>query len=313
MAGEGGMALLDDAARLPGEAGRDLVLKVDAIVAGVHFFADDPPADIAWKALAVNLSDLAAKGATPRGFLLALALPPDWTEDWLAAFSQGLQAGADATGCPLLGGDTVKTPGPLTISVTALGSVPAGRMPVRMAAKAGDAILVSGAIGDAALGLALRLDPDAAWAGALNGADRAHLLDRYLRPQPRLTLAPALLAHARAAMDVSDGLVGDLRKMLKASGLGGRLDLDAVPLSRAAAAAVAREPALLERAVTGGDDYEILCTVAASEVSAFRAHAAALGVPMTPIGDVVASTPAELLLSRGGAPVSLAQGSFSHF
>ena len=93
------MALLDDAARLPGEMGRDLVLKVDAIVAGVHFFADDPPADIAWKALAVNLSDLAAKGATPRGFLLALALPPDWTEDWLAAFSRGLHAGADATGC----------------------------------------------------------------------------------------------------------------------------------------------------------------------------------------------------------------------
>lgn len=307
------MALLDDAARLPGEMGRDLVLKVDAIVAGVHFFADDPPADIAWKALAVNLSDLAAKGAAPRGFLLALALPPDWTEDWLAAFSRGLQAGADATGCPLLGGDTVKTPGPLTISVTALGSVPAGRMPVRMAARPGDAILVSGTIGDAALGLALRLDPHAPWASALDTPGRAHLLDRYLRPQPRLALAPALLAHARAAMDVSDGLVGDLRKMLKASGLGGRLALDAVPLSPPATAAVAREPALLERAVTGGDDYEILCTVADTDVDAFRAHAAALGVPMTPIGEVVASPAAELLLSRDGAPVSLAQGSFSHF
>lgn len=306
------MALLDDAARLPGEAGRDLVLKVDAIVAGVHFFADDPPADIAWKALAVNLSDLAAKGATPRGFLLALALPPDWTEDWLAAFSQGLRDGAEATGCPLLGGDTVKTPGPLTVSVTALGSVPAGRMPVRMAARPGDAILVSGTIGDAALGLALRLDPHAPWTSGLDEAGRAHLLDRYLRPQPRLALAPALLAHARAAMDVSDGLVGDLRKMLKASGLGGRLALEAVPLSPPAAAAVAREPALLERAVTGGDDYEILCTVAPEAVAAFCAEATALGVPMTPVG-TVGDAGGELLLSHAGAPVSLAQGSFSHF
>ncbi|WP_460452184.1 thiamine-phosphate kinase [Alsobacter sp. SYSU BS001988] len=312
MAGEGGMALLDDAARLPGEAGRDLVLKVDAIVAGVHFFPDDPPEAIAWKALAVNLSDLAAKGAAPRGFLLALALPPDWTEEWLAAFSRGLNDGAVATGCPLLGGDTVKTPGPLTISVTALGSVPAGRMPVRMAAREGDAILVSGTVGDAALGLALRLDGAQPWADALDPGQRAHLLDRYLRPQPRLALAPALLAHARASMDVSDGLVGDLRKLLAASNLGGTLELDGVPLSAAAAAAVAREPSLLERAATGGDDYEVLCTVGPADLAEFQSRCASLGVPMTLIGSVgAAGQPFQV--RRGGEPIAIPRGSFSHF
>ncbi|PSC06429.1 thiamine-phosphate kinase [Alsobacter soli] len=312
MAGEGGMALLDDAARLAGEAGRDLVLKVDAIVGGVHFFPSDPPQDVAWKALAVNLSDLAAKGAEPRGFLLALALPPDWTEEWLAAFSEGLQAGAEATGCPLLGGDTVKTPGPLTVSVTVIGSVPAGRMPVRMAAQPGDVILASGTIGDAALGLALRLDPDARWAKALTPAQREHLLSRYLRPQPRLALGPALLAYAKASMDVSDGLVGDLRKMLAASGVGGALDLDAAPLSEAAKTAIAHEPSLLERAVTGGDDYEVLCTIEPGQVEAFRSQAAALGVPATPIG-TVGSAGDPFVVLRHGAPVSLAHGSFSHF
>ena len=306
------MALLDDAARLTGEAGRDMVLKVDAIVAGVHFFPDDPPGDVAWKALAVNLSDLAAKGATPRGFLLALALPPEWTEDWLAAFSQGLREGADATGCPLLGGDTVKTPGPLTISVTVIGSAPAGRMPVRMAARPEDVILVSGTIGDAALGLALRLDPAAPWAAALSDDQRAFLRARYLRPQPRLALAPALLAHCKAAMDVSDGLVGDLAKMLKASGVGGALDIDAAPLSDAVRAAVARGPALLERAVTGGDDYEVLCAVPPAAVDVFRAEALALGVPMTPIGRV-GSPGAAFVTRRNGEPLAIAHGSFSHF
>ena len=165
----------------------------------------------------MNLSDLAAKGAAPRGFLLALALPPDWTEEWLAAFSRGLNDGADATGCPLLGGDTVKTPGPLTISVTALGSVPAGACRCAWRRARATPILVSGTVGDAALGLALRLDGAQPWADALDSGQRAHLLDRYLRPQPRLALAPALLAHARASMDVSDGLVGDLRKLLAAS------------------------------------------------------------------------------------------------
>ncbi|MEA2992088.1 MAG: thiamine-monophosphate kinase, partial [Alphaproteobacteria bacterium] len=158
----GALGLQDDAAVLTPPAGCDLVLTKDALVAGVHFFADDPPGAIARKALRVNLSDLAAKGATPAGFLLALALPDSVTEPWLQAFADGLGADADTYACPLLGGDTVKTPGPLIMSITALGSLPHGSMVRRSGARAGDRVFVTGSIGDAALGLALRRDGDAA-------------------------------------------------------------------------------------------------------------------------------------------------------
>ena len=153
IAGAGGLGLRDDAARIAPPAGCEIVLTVDGLVAGVHFFADDPPAAIARKALRVNLSDLAAKGATPLGFLLTLVLPRDWKPDWLELFAKGLGEDAAAFACPLLGGDTVSTPGPLTLSITTLGSVPAGRMVPRDGARAGDALYVSGTIGDAALGL----------------------------------------------------------------------------------------------------------------------------------------------------------------
>ena len=151
-----GLGLRDDAALLTPPAGADIVLTKDALVAGVHFFADDPPAAIARKALRVNLSDLAAKGAEPIGFLLALALPEDWTADWLAAFAQGLGEDGAAFSCPLFGGDTVKTPGPLMVSITALGRVANGRMAARSGVRPGDILYVSGTIGDAAIGLRLR-------------------------------------------------------------------------------------------------------------------------------------------------------------
>src|SRR5215210_1871972 len=156
LAGEGGLGLKDDAALLKPLAGHELVLTVDAVVAGVHFFPDDPPDAIAVKALGVNISDLAAKGAAPAGFLLALALPDDWSETWLAAFADGLGKAAQAFACPLLGGDTVRANGALSLSITAVGQVPAGRIVRRGAAQAGDRICVTGTIGDAALGLALR-------------------------------------------------------------------------------------------------------------------------------------------------------------
>src|SRR5579863_9136554 len=156
LAGAAGLALKDDVARLTPPPGRDLVLTADALVAGVHFFADDPADLIAGKALRVNLSDLASKGAEPLGFLLSLALPGDVTPDWLERFAAGLGADARAYACPLIGGDTVRTPGPLTLSITALGSLACGAMPARTAARRGDVLYVSGAIGDAALGLQLR-------------------------------------------------------------------------------------------------------------------------------------------------------------
>ena len=235
IAGPAGLGLRDDAALLRPPAGRDMVLTTDALVAGVHFFADDPPGAIARKALRVNLSDLAAKGAQPVGFLLNLALPSDWTASWLAAFAAGLGEDAAHYGCPLLGGDTVKTPGPLTLAITALGAVEPGRMPPRFGVKTGDRLYVTGTVGDAALGLRLRLGQGP----ALDEADRDHLLERYLLPQPRLALAPAMARYANAGMDVSDGLVGDLTKMLRVSGVTARVNLARLPLSRAATAVVA--------------------------------------------------------------------------
>ncbi|MGJ0395861.1 MAG: thiamine-phosphate kinase [Methylocystis sp.] len=265
IAGAAALGLKDDAALLPPQSA-PLVVTTDMIVAGVHFFADDAPALIAKKALRVNLSDLAAKGAEPIGFLLGLALPADWTNDWLEAFAAGLAEDARAFGAPLIGGDTGATPGPLTVSITALGR--AERFVPRSGAKPGDAIFVSGPIGDAALGLAVRRDP--ALAARLSAGARDYLIGRYLLPQPRLDLAPWLAANASAAMDISDGLAGDLAKLCRASGVSAVVDLPSVPLSDAAREAIAVEPGLFEMAMTGGDDYEILFAAVDAPVNVTR-------------------------------------------
>lgn len=312
IAGPGGLGLLDDAALLRPGRGHEVVVTVDALVAGVHFFPDDPPAAIGWKALAVNLSDLAAKGAKPEGFVLTLALPRGWTEGWLADFAAGLARLAGEGGCPLIGGDTVSTSGPLTISITAFGSVPAGRMVTRSGAKPGDVVLVSGTIGDGALGLKAHGPDRPGWVAGLAAEHRAFLADRYLHPRPRLALAEALQRHASAAMDVSDGLVGDLAKLLKASKAGAEVDLDAVPLSPAARAAIMADPALAELAWTGGDDYEILCTASEREYPALIGLAAEKAIPLVPIGKVIAEA-GKVTYGAKGAAVSFAQGSFSHF
>lgn len=312
IAGPGGLGLLDDAACLPPVPGQDLVVTADALVAGIHFFPDDPPASIARKALGVNLSDLAAKAARPSGFILTLAIEPGWREDWLDQFARGLAALSLAAGCPLIGGDTVRTPGPLTLSITAFGTVPCGRMVARTGARAGDRIYVSGTIGDAALGLQLRLGRVSVADGLSEGA-RALLLDRYLHPRPRLGLRPALLDHAHGSMDVSDGFVGDLGKMMRASGVSAEVDLARVPLSLAAAELVALDPARLASAVTGGDDYEVLTTVPAAASAAFEAEAARLGEKVTAVGEVVAGSAPPLFRDADGRPVRFERGSFSHF
>ena len=313
LAGPGADALRDDAASLAPSPGHDLVLTADAIVSGIHYFPDDPPESLARKALGVNLSDLAAKGAAPRGFLLTLALPGDWTEAWLARFAEGLGQASRACACPLLGGDTVRSGGPPLIGVTAVGEVPAGRIVRRTTARVGDRICVSGTIGDAALGLRLRQEPEADWVRALDAEARAHLADRYLHPQPRLALAPVILRFARAAMDVSDGLAGDLAKMLACTGATATIDEAAVPLSRAAAQAVAARADLFDVAVTGGDDYEILCTVAPDACDAFREAAAAAGVPVAVIGTVASGGGLPGFRDAEGAARVFAAGAFSHF
>ena len=308
LAGEGGLGLKDDAALIAGEPGCDLVVTCDALVAGVHFFADDPADAIAAKALRVNLSDLAAKGARCKGFVLALALPADLrTEAWLGAFARGLRDDIAGYACPLLGGDTVSTPGPLTISVTAFGAVLAGRMVPRTGARPGDLIYVSGTIGDAALGLQLRLGKVIAGQGA------EHLLARYLRPQPRNALAAALLDHASAAMDVSDGLAGDLAKMMRVSGASAEVEVASVPFSPAARACVAADRGALKCALTGGDDYEILAAIPPQNASTFEARAADAGVAVTRIGHVVRGDETPVFRDASGAPLAFTRASFSHF
>ncbi len=312
IAGPGGLGLLDDAGLIRPARGYEIVVTADALVAGVHFFPDDPPASIARKALAVNLSDLAAKGAKSEGFVLSLVLPQGWTEDWLAGFAEGLKQIADAGGCPLIGGDTVSTPGPLTLSITAFGSVPAGRMVPRSGAKPGDVLLVSGTIGDGALGLKVHGLDRPAWVAGLAEDDRAFLADRYLHPRPRLALAAALQAHASAAMDVSDGLIGDLAKLLSASGVGAEVDLGAVPLSGPARAAIMADPALLELAWTGGDDYEILCAASERDYPFLMAASEAAGVPLAVFGRITAEV-GSVRYFHQGQPREFARRSFTHF
>ncbi len=315
LAGPGGLGLRDDAALATPRPGHDLVVTKDMLVAGVHFFADDPPDGIARKALRVNLSDLAAKAATPLGFLLGLALPPDWTEPWLAAFVAGLGEDARAFACPLLGGDTVAMPGPLTLSITAFGEVPAGRMVPRTGARAGDALYVSGTIGDAALGLKLRFAAaeDAEWAAALAPPIRDALLERHRCPRPRLALRDALREHARSAMDVSDGLVGDLTKMLRLESLTTTLSIADIPLSPAAARVVAAEPRLWESVLADGDDYEIVCAVPPERSADFEAAARGRDVAVARIGTAAAGSEPVAVRDDRGRAIALDRASFQHF
>jgi thiamine-monophosphate kinase len=305
----GAFGLLDDAAVLKA-VGDDIVVTTDAIIEGVHFLADDPPDTVARKALRVNLSDLAAKGATPAGFVLTLALRGA-DDAWLKPFARGLGEDALHFGCPLLGGDTVSTPGPLMISITAFGRVPPGKMVHRCGAKPGDRVVVTGTIGDAALGLDILRGGAAAAAG--DAAGRELLVGRYRVPQPRNILANAVRDHAHAAMDVSDGLAGDLAKLCEASGVSAVIDAPSIPLSAVAATLLARGTVGIEALVSGGDDYEILCAIPEAGFEAFAEAARAAGVAVTAIGTVIADTSAPRFLDGEGREIALKRLSYSHF
>jgi thiamine-monophosphate kinase len=306
----GAFDLGDDAAMLKAQ-GEDIVVTTDAVVEGVHFLPDDPPDSIARKALRVNLSDLAAKGATPAGFVLTLALRSA-DETWLASFARGLGEDAAQFGCPLLGGDTVSTPGPLMISITAFGRVPVGQMVHRIGAQPGDRVVVTGTIGDAALGLAV-LKGGATAKALADVAVHATLVDRYRVPQPRNALAKAVRDHAHAAMDVSDGLAGDLAKLCAASGVSAVIDAPSIPLSAAAARLLLRGSVGIEAIVSGGDDYEILCAIPENRWQAFVQAADVAGVAVTSIGTVISGTSVPRFLDEQGSEIALPRLSYSHF
>ncbi len=307
----GADGLRDDAAVIAPRDGYELVVTTDAIIEGVHFFADDPPATLAQKALRVNLSDLAAKGAKPCGFVLTLALPRA-DEDWLRAFTQGLKEDIAALACPLLGGDTVRTPGPLTISITAFGEVPHGKIVRRQGARAGDLVVVTGTIGDAALGLRL-LQGDCV--ADISTPHRESLIARYRVPQPRVGIAHCVQHYFSAAMDVSDGLAGDLARLCQASNVTALIRAADVPLSQAARALRESEGEQWQQWVlAGGDDYEVLGTLKPDDWPAASACAQEAGIALTRIGMIEAGPFAPpRFLDAAGATLRIDPVPFSHF
>jgi len=294
----GALGLTDDAALISPRPGRQLVVTTDALVADIHFRRDDPPDLIARKALRVNLSDLAAMGAEPLCYTLVTALAADRDEAWLEGLVRGLGADQAEFGIALAGGDSVRTPGPSMLSVTAIGDVPSGQALLRSGARAGDHVYVSGTIGDGALGLA-----------ALRGeiADPAgQLADRYLLPRPRLALGAALRGRATAALDISDGLVADLGHIAGTSGIRIVIEAERVPLSVPARAALAADPARLSTILTGGDDYELAFTSPADLTGEIA------GIAVTRIGRVDSGS-GVAVLDRRGDEVTLAAGGYRHF
>ena len=308
----GAFGLADDAAVLDVSPDRRLVVTVDAMAAGTHFLRDDPADLVARKLLRVNLSDLAAMGAAPLAYLTTLALDGEADAAWLEAFTAGLAADQAQFGVALAGGDTIRTDGPTVLTITALGTV-AGPSPLRRnGARPGDLVYVSGTIGDGALGLA-------ALKGELDQLDdgaRTQLAERYRLPQPRLALGQALVGVASAAIDVSDGLVADLTHICAASDVAAEIETARVPLSTAAQQALAGQPDLLERVLSGGDDYELLFTVPPDAEGEATEAAATAGVEIAAIGRVTASDP-ELDKVRVTGPdgdiIALESAGYEHF
>lgn len=304
----GALGLTDDAALIDGPEGRQWALTTDAMVAGVHFLSDDPAELIARKLIRVNLSDLAAMGAKPFAVLMACGFPQDVSAEWLDRFALGLKADCAEYSIALIGGDTVATPGPLTLALTAIGEVAESAALLRSSARMGDDIWVSGTIGDAAFGLLVGLGK----AGKLDEKHRAWLLDRYRLPNPRTSLGHALVGLVHAAMDVSDGLVGDLGHICDASGVGAVLDAKDVPLSEAVRAAIAAGLGKIDLALTGGDDYELLFTAPPARASAIEALSGAHGLRLTRIGRIIDGRGVRIVGPDGGF-LSLAGSGYRHF
>ena len=305
LAGSGSLDLQDDAAVLAPCPGQELVLAADAMVEGVHFLPHDPPIDLGRKLLRVNLSDLAAMGADPLGYLLTLCVPPTHGASFFEAFTEGLARDQSEFGLALLGGDTTATSGPLSMSLTIVGSVPAGSAIRRSGARPDDILWVTGTIGDGALGLL-------ALQGKLSDPD-GHLADRYHLPRPRLGIASRGVVNA--AIDVSDGLLQDAAHLCRASGLALDIHLARVPLSPQARAAGSSltERGVIETCLSGGDDYELLLAAPEHAGPALRAVAQARSCLLTPIGVFRQGSPSLRILDMSGVELTFERHGFSHF
>lgn len=303
----GAVGLTDDAAYVGFRPDQELVVTTDAVIEGVHFRRADPPEMIGAKALRVNLSDLAAKGADPAGYLLVLCLPAWADESWIRRFVGGLSDDQERFRVRLLGGDTTATPGPLVISITALGTIPAGAAIHRHGASPGELVFVSGTVGDAGCGLSLLKGSASA-----GNAGHAALIDRYLLPQPRLSLGPRLRGIATAALDVSDGLMADLSHVAKASGVRVTVAAPRLPLSAAYIGQNGGEIAARVQAATAGDDYEIAFTASPGHRETIARISTETGIAITEIGRVETGT-GVLLTDAQGQPVGVHRLGYAHF
>ncbi len=303
-----GLGLADDAALMRPADGCELVVTKDLLVAGVHFPTDEAPDRVARKLLRVNLSDLAAMGAVPKGYLLGLALAPDIDDAWMCGFVDGLAADQADYGIVLIGGDIVASAGGLVLSLTAIGEVPAGGALRRSGAEAGDHLFVTGTLGDAALGLRL-VQGDLA---GLAAADADYLAGRYRLPCPRTTVGPRLIGLAHAAIDISDGLLADLEHVCRASGLAAVIDETRLPLSAPARRAIADNAADIDVVLAGGDDYELLFALAPARAPEVAELARETGVPITEIGRFEAGAGVCVLDARGRPHEAVHKG-YTHF
>lgn len=304
----GALGLCDDAALLPPSPGAVHVLTTDTLISGVHFLPNDTPALIARKLLRVNLSDLAAMSAQPVAYLLALSLPGGYDETWIKEFAAGLAQDQEEFGIGLLGGDTTATPGPLSATITAIGEVPTGKELRRSGARPGDAVFVSGTLGDAALGLMAlggRLPQ-------LADAEADELIDRYRLPRPRISLGRALDGLASAAADISDGLVADLAHVCTASDVAAQIDRARLPLGQAARAAIAANPETAYTVLSGGDDYELLFTAPPEAAAGVLAAAARSGVPVAEVGNIVVGGGVKVI-AEDGREIELTSTGYRHF
>lgn len=303
----GAYDLRDDAALLRPPGLGSYVTTLDTMVEGVHYLPDDPPERVARKLLRVNLSDLAAMGAEPYGYLLSLCLPRERDDTWLAAFCQGLREDQEIFGIGLLGGDSVSTKGPVVLSLCAIGVGEEEKLFRRSGAQVGDLLFVSGTIGDGALGLAVRRQ-EFLW---LASEERDVLARRYQLPEPRLALAAALRGSVTAAIDVSDGLLADAGHLAETSGVAIEIAGPRIPLSKAAESVLAEEPELFPSLLGGGDDYELLFTAPAAVRQAVLAAAEVSATPVTEIGHVAAGEGVSLL-DRTGQAISVDRKGWAH-